>query len=240
MIGVYDSGLGGILEIKKIMADNPGCDLLFLGDQKNVPYGNKTKTALRQIFTKNLQLFKQYRVQDLILVCNTLCSVVDRQKDYGLRLHDIITKTVAQVNCAKEAKILLFATPLTIALKRYQQELKARGYLNVKAVALPDLAADLEHFLPQEEIKAKLTAIFKTIDYQPDYLILGCTHFPIVEEIFTEYYRVPCYNSKELDYRVMTAPKGEKGIVHLLLEENPDNKRFIAQYLTEAEIVYEH
>ena len=229
MIGVYDSGLGGLLEINKVIKDNPGADILYLGDQKNAPYGTKTKEELLTIFEKNLEVFKKHNVKDLVLACNTLCSNVDFSRDYGINLHDIITKTIANLECAKDAKVLVFATELTIKAGRYARELEAAGFKNYRCASLANLASMLESYESEAELREYLYGEFAKIDFQPDAIILGCTHFPIVKDIFEDYYHVKAYDSTMIDLSI--SDEVEEGKVYLLMDNSEELRIFLEKYV---------
>ena len=238
MIGVYDSGLGGLLQINKVIKDNPEADILYLGDQKNAPYGTKTKAELLNIFEKNVEIFKNHGVKDLILACNTLCSNVDFSHDYGIKLHDIITSTIGMMDIKKDAKVLVFATKLTIKTKRYAKELELAGFNDYRCESLEKLAGMLENYASKEELRAYLFDEFAKIDYQPDAIILGCTHFPIVREIFEEYYHARIFDSTMIDMHIDDR-KGE-GKVYLLMEKSEDLIIFLDKYVeVGVEFLYE-
>ncbi len=231
MIGVYDSGLGGLLELNKIKLDNPHTDILYLGDQDHAPYGNKTKAEIRQIFDQNLTFFHKYQVRQIILACNTLCSTIDFENYPNYNLFDLIKATAAGIDLPLNAGILVFATQSTINAGRYEQELAQKGYQNVKGVALPRLAEMIERFAEKEEIENYLFSLFRKIDYQPDAVILGCTHYPIVKDLFASYFQVPLYDSTDLDFRI--AKSQEVGKIFIAMHNNEPIRRFIRRYVKE-------
>ena len=80
MIAVYDSGLGGILSLNKIIKDYPDEKILYFGDSHNAPYGNKTFKEISELVEKNITMLENVGVNDLVLACNTICSIVDFDK----------------------------------------------------------------------------------------------------------------------------------------------------------------
>lgn len=237
MIGVYDSGLGGLLELNKIRKDNPQSDILYIGDQKNAPYGNKDREEVKMIIENNFDFFRSFGIKDIILACNTVCSLVDFKRHDDLILYDIIKATIDQLDVSLNAKILVFATKTTCEMGRYQKELALKGYQSVYVKALDELAGRLERFEDEGKIKEYLYAEFKTISFKPDIMILGCTHFPIVKYLFEEYYQVPVYDSTALDFK--TDDLKGNGRLYLLMDKSLNNLAFINKYVCEKVIFYE-
>ncbi len=228
MIGVYDSGLGGILELNKIRQDNPYSTIIYLGDQENAPYGNKEQAELLRIFDANLAKFQKLKIDNLILACNTLCSVVDLKKDHGLKIYDLIENTCLSVDpCMK--KVLVFGTKQTVKIGRYQRILEKRGHI-VQAVSLDDLAYMLENFIDPKIIQNYLDKIFQMITFEADAIVLACTHYPIVNELFEQYFHVPIYDSRHLNFNLALNDK-ECAKIYVLMKESLKNAQFLKKYV---------
>lgn len=229
MIGVYDSGLGGLMLLKHIRKTFPNETILYLGDRKNAPYGTKTREELTNIFNKNIDFFKRNNVKDLIIACNTLCSIIDFNQVEDIKLHDIITKTVKQVELNKDARLLVLATPLSIEAGRYKQELEKLGYKNCIYKALPKLAGMIEDFASDDLIYTYLEDEFKDIKGNIDGIVLGCTHYPIVNDLFLKFFNVPIYNSNELGFFIEASNDGAKLL--MCVDKSNELEDFINRYV---------
>lgn len=230
MIGVYDSGLGGMMLLPNLLKQFPNEKFLYLGDRERAPYGNKSKAELEKIIALNHDFLRQEKITDLIYACNTLCSVVDFSKDEGFCKHDIISKTAAQIKLDADAKILVFATPLTIQMGRYEKELKRLGYHNIIAHPLTSLAKLIENFTDESIIEEYLASEFEKLPKDVDGIILGCTHFPIVQNIFKKYYpNAEIYDSNHLSYDLNLKNEGSKVIICSKKEKALDE--FINKYV---------
>lgn len=237
MIGVCDSGLGGILLLAQIHKDYPLTDILFHGDSEHMPYGNKTVDQLRAIFADIVRTFKDHGCTDIVIACNTLCSIVDFSKDYGIKIHDIIAPTVEQIDVLKSKKIVVFQTTMTKKCRRYEKELIKRGYEHIELIDLPFLAQDIERFTAKDILKTKLHPVFAKIDTTDlGAVVLGCTHYPVVKDIFQEYFKVPIYDSNHLSYNL--DPKSESGKISLMMPRSSDLDRFMRE-LGKVEYCYE-
>ena len=185
-IGIFASGLGGLMISKALREKLPQYDYIYLGDTKNLPYGNKsqqtiyknTVRAVRYLFDKNCVL--------VILACNTASSKALRKiqtqwlpksKYKDRKVLGVIRPTVESV--VKSTKIGLIGTIRTIDSSAYLQELKKINK-NIKLVAkaTPKLVPMIEKGEYKEEILKNYLLPFKNIET----LILGCTHYGILKE----------------------------------------------------------
>ena len=75
-IGVFDSGVGGLTVLKEIYKYYPNEDYIYIGDNKNLPYGEKTKEQLLMYASKIFDYFIKEKVNIVVIACNTMCSNV--------------------------------------------------------------------------------------------------------------------------------------------------------------------
>ena len=75
MIGVFDSGDGGLLAVEKIRERSPECDLIFLADRENAPYGTKSRTEIIRITKRNIKRLKELGASRILIACCTASSV---------------------------------------------------------------------------------------------------------------------------------------------------------------------
>ena len=201
-IGVYDSGLGGIFVLKHLTETCPDNEYFYLGDQKNAPYGEKTNAELTEIIEKNLRWFKSKGVEKVIIACNTICSMgfehVDNQ---GIELVGIIGPTVSQIDSSKYPKVLVLGTSLSIKNHGYKNRMK--GFEQVYELPLAELVSLIESSQPEAKIDAYLEKCFAQIDYDIDAVVLGCTHYPIVQENISRLLNRKIFNSNSLDFNIL-------------------------------------
>jgi glutamate racemase len=194
-IGIFDSGLGGLLILKNILKRLPRYNFLYLGDTKRVPYGNRSQKTIYQ-FTKNAvdYLFSQ-NCQLIILACNTASSQALRKiqqkylpKKYPARrvLGVIIPTVEAALELKNIKKVGVLATPSTVASGTFIREFKKasagwRKKIKVIQQAAPLLVPLIENNglkwaepIIKEYLKPLLTKKVNAI-------ILGCTHYPALK-----------------------------------------------------------
>ena len=185
MIGVFDSGVGGLTVLKALRREMPDQDFLYLGDTARVPYGRKPPDMVRG-FALEIAGFLQARGAEAIVVaCNTASAVAlgDLQRTFALPIWGVIEPGVeAAVRATRSGKVGVIGTRGTIASGAYQRRLEARGK-RVWAQACPLFVHLVEEDLadaPEAELIARhyLAGLLEI-----DTLILGCTHYPILAPV---------------------------------------------------------
>ena len=214
MIGVFDSGFGGLTVHRALIEALPERDFVYLGDNRNAPYGarppidvlNLTCAALERLFAEGCTL--------AIVACNTASVVALRwiqQQWLPARRHDdgvarnaigIVVPTIEAATgigwheggtAAQETKhsstIAVFATRRTVETGCYPIEIrKRRPDITVVQQACPELAGSIERGLPRGDIRELVEQyvgeLLNSIDTTPDGVILGCTHYPLVADLF--------------------------------------------------------
>jgi len=197
MIGIFDSGSGGLTVLKAIREVLPSADVLYFGDIKNAPYGSKTSEELSTLTVAALQLLVARGANSIVSACNSVSaslavSLFDALDIAPQQLIEMVGPTVAYFK-SSQARIALCATPATIRSGIYQNAFRMIGK-DIIAIPVPDLAAAIEFGASEEEMQKLIVTAFETVPLQDiDVLILACTHYPLVENLFRQY--VPAHVS---------------------------------------------
>lgn len=105
-IGMFDSGVGGITVLKEVMKKLPNEKIIYLGDTKRFPYGNKSKDTIIELTKKGIDLLLKKNVKAIIIACGTATSqaldVVS--KIYKIPIIGIIEPTVSYIKDKKNIK----------------------------------------------------------------------------------------------------------------------------------------
>lgn len=176
-LGVLDSGIGG-LNIAKNLHKKTDLDIVFLADQKNLPYGDKSKEEMQKILSENINWFLNKNINNILLACNTASTYIDylREKFPSVTIDSIIEITSKKIK--EEDNIMILATKRTVASKEFSRHLNnSPDYL-----ALGGLAKLIENN-NKEDIEDYLKEKLKGLSKDKKYL-LACTHYPIVKDIF--------------------------------------------------------
>ncbi len=188
MIGVFDSGSGGLMVLRAIREELPGADLLYFGDLAHAPYGEQSRGELLDTVSDAVRVLQCAGATSIVSACNTASVVLQGRyaEMLGLtsdRFIEMIEPTVERATAFKQP-LLLAATPATIASGVYQSALNAAGVV-AKPVALPGLATAIEFGAPEEELENCIRDAFFEIDTTAyGGLVLACTHYPIVRSVF--------------------------------------------------------
>ncbi len=193
MLGVFDSGYGGLGVLRHIRAALPLHDLVYFGDSGRAPYGGRDTNTLLDFSEQAVERLIEEGCNVLVVACNTVSCVALRhlQKRYASADSDCrilgVTVPGAELvaNHARE-HVGVIATRRTVASRTYVQEIHKLRSLRVSQQAAPLLAPIVEEGWEASEI-ARL-AIREYLRGLPniDTLLLGCTHYPHLYDLFAE------------------------------------------------------
>ncbi len=187
-IGIFDSGLGGLVVLKELKRKLPKYDYLYLGDTKNLPYGDKSQAQIFNLTKKAAEYLFQQDCILVIVACNTASSQALRrlQREYlpksqyrDRKILGIIRPTVEEVKNLRTVGII--GTSRTVDSKAYVRELKKiNPRIRVIQKATPKLVPMIEGGkLDASVLKTDLKSF---AEEQADGLILGCTHYSLIKK----------------------------------------------------------
>ncbi len=202
-VGIFDSGLGGLTVFNAAQKHLPEVEFLYYGDNAHAPYGVRdaedvyqlTKAAVESMWDKGCDL--------VILACNTAsAAALRRMQENGLpegkRVLGVFVPLIEALTEREwgdnspprevEVKhVALFATPATVASRAFQRELAFRAIgVDVEAQAcggVVDAIEDGDLILAEALVRSHVDALMRKMP-APEAAILGCTHYPLMEEIF--------------------------------------------------------
>ena len=195
MIGVFDSGFGGLTILRDLQAALPDYDFLYLGDNARAPYGGR---SFETIFRYTLQCVRELFSRGcpmVILACNTasaraLRSIQQQVLPFEFpdkRVLGIIRPTTEEIGkFSHTGHIGIFATAGTVSSNSYQieishffPELKVTQHacpMWVPLVENGEMGTEGSRFFVQKEVNALLQK-----DPEIDTVLLACTHYPLLE-----------------------------------------------------------
>ncbi|MEO8065693.1 MAG: glutamate racemase [Candidatus Doudnabacteria bacterium] len=189
-IGFFDSGLGGLYLLKAVANRLPKYDYVFLGDTKNLPYGEKSRKQIYNLTGKAIKFLFDRGCLLVIVACNTSSSQALRkiQKEYlptnfaGRKVLGVIRPTVELISAGD---VCVLATTGTVRARAYTRELrKINPKLRVFELPAPELVLLLEtgQLGKLKSAVAKYTGLVN--DKKVKNLILGCTHYAVIKDQF--------------------------------------------------------
>lgn len=230
-LGVFDSGLGGYDILQQIQKKYPEQDLIFLADQKNVSYGNKSRAELENIFNENMTFFKKKRVKRVLVACNTMSAL---ELEYpGIELYRIIETTASKV---EEEKVIVLATKFTVENHAYKKYLTEKEVIEI---ALPNMARLIESGASEEEILEEIDSHCSEYKDSGISVVCGCTHFPLVKEQIYSYFGGKIYESGEAVLGLPIYSQG-KGKIDVYTSGDPEEFAQKVYNIYGEEIVSHH
>ena len=175
-VGVFDSGVGGLTVLKKLIEKYPKNDYIYFGDTKNVPYGEKNKNELFDLSSKIVEFFIENNIDLIVIACGTISSncYSELKNKYSIPIIDIISPTIKYVTINNYDNIGVIATTRTIDSHIFRDLLKD---ITVYEEACSEFVNLIENDLYDEiDIDKHLSKI------DSDTIILGCTHYPLIKD----------------------------------------------------------
>ena len=190
-IGVFDSGIGGLTVLNKIIEILPNEKYIYFADTDNVPYGTKPKEEVKEYINKAVEFLISKNVKAIVIACNTATSIAVKElrEKYTIPIIGIEPAAKPAVENRGEKRVLIMATPTTIKeekLKYLLEELHANEYVDL--IAMPKLVEFAENMdFESDNVKDYIQEQLKQYDLNSySELVLGCTHFPFFRDVLSE------------------------------------------------------
>lgn len=190
MIGIFDSGIGGLSVLTALRKRAPRADIVYFGDTENAPYGPKSKREIANLIGAALRCLHALGATQIISACNSASVSVMSEPIDLLRLGvfdviEMVDPTVSALSLRKE-KVAAFATLATEKSGIYQDAFRRAGIMG-EVIAIPSLAGLIERGAIHAEIKPVVAeAVESALQMDAEILSLSCTHYPFVRNIFEE------------------------------------------------------
>lgn len=223
MIGVFDSGIGGLSVVKALWRHLPAHQIIYFGDTARFPYGTKGAEVIKRYAYENAQFLIKQGAQIIVVACNTASAVALDYLNKKLSvpvLGVIEAGALRAAELTKNNKIAIIGTRATIQSKVYENKLrKIDANFKVYSQACPLLVSLVEEgWLKYPESKLILKRYLAPLKKQKaDTLVLGCTHYPLAKNAI----------QKVVGSKMKLVDSGEALATHLayFLKENGLDKK---------------
>jgi glutamate racemase len=194
MIGVFDSGYGGLTILKAFLSRLPQCDYLYLGDSARMPYGNKSLKIVYEYTRQAVEVLFDHGARLIILACNTASAKALRKiqqewlpEHYPSRrvLGVVIPLSEAAAEVSRRGRVGVIGTRATIESQVFDQELhKLNSDIKVSSQPCPLLVSLVEEgWVGKPETNMILKKYLRPLKSKSiETLILGCTHYPFLKK----------------------------------------------------------
>ncbi|HLW71878.1 MAG TPA: glutamate racemase [Candidatus Binataceae bacterium] len=189
-IGVFDSGIGGLTVLKELAGALPAEDFIYLGDTARVPYGTKSNEVIIRYSRENTEFLLAKGIKLLVVACNTSSAIA-----LGTIARDTIVPVIGVIEpgaraaaaASRNGRIGVIGTEATIASGAYTRALQQlRPGVEIYTRACPLLVPLVEEGWTDNEIAERTVAHYlESLKLSGiDTLLLGCTHYPLLSELF--------------------------------------------------------
>jgi len=195
-IGIFDSGIGGLTVVKALREKLPNENIIYLGDTKHMPYGDKTNEQIIGYVLDDIKFLNTYDLKAIIIACNTADAIASNsaRQNYDIPIYGVVAyaaQTASKVT--SNNRIGVIATSAAIKSDVYTKEI---AKYNVKAKvfnkACPFLVPLIEEGkfdIGNQEMRYILEDyLTPLIEDNIDTLILGCTHYDLLSPIILDMY----------------------------------------------------
>ena len=187
-IGIFDSGIGGLTVVKQLMRLLPNEQIVYFGDTARIPYGTKSKRLIEQYALEDARFLLQYDVKAVVVACNTASSlamdVLEKELDIPV-IGVVVPGAQTAATLTQNQKVGVIGTLATINSGSYSKEInRLNRNISVSGQPCPLLVPLVEEgwlddYVTILTLKKYLNNL---IAEKIDTLILGCTHYPLLEK----------------------------------------------------------
>ena len=190
MIGVYDSGLGGLTVLGALRARSVTDDIVYFADQAHVPYGERTDVELHALLAANLGWLRDHGADLVVMGCNTSCAIADRLGWPDVRFReppfDLIRNGAHAFTATALRRVVVIATAATVRSGAYARAIRAVApQIETVEIAAPALVPLVESgAIEGERARRAVDDVVATFPSGVDAIVYGCTHYPLLDEHF--------------------------------------------------------
>ena len=193
MIGIFDSGVGGLISYREVRKLLPKEDIIYLADRRNSPYGTKTKEEIVTLLKSNISRLRLLGAQEILVACCTASTVFPLlPEDSRMGITTLIKPTAEyfadrERDKGKAVKIAVIATRHTVSSRAFSETIRAKlPNAQVTETEAQKLVAFVENGSSDGRLYGDAEKYVNLLcekigGYGPEYLILGCTHFSHLE-----------------------------------------------------------
>ncbi|MEM9247204.1 MAG: aspartate/glutamate racemase family protein [Pseudomonadota bacterium] len=204
-VGIFDSGLGGLTVLEAARRRLPEVPFVYLGDNAHAPYGVREADSVYQLTCTGVERLWAAGCDLVILACNTASAAALRRMQESWLPTDkrVLGVFVPLIEALTERQwgdnspprevavqhVALFATPATVASRAFQRELAFRAIgVDVEAQACGGVVDAIEEgdmILAEALVRSHVDALKRKMP-TPEAAILGCTHYPLMQDVFQD------------------------------------------------------
>jgi glutamate racemase len=191
VIGVFDSGFGGLTVLRELLPRIPSAQYIYLGDTARLPYGAKSQATIARYAVESARFLQDQGCEFLVIACNTATALAldDIRMAVKVQVLGVIDpgvraaeRVIGDARASATGEVLVLATAATVQSHAYHAACSSIG-LRATEVACPLLVPLVEegwidHTVTQQVIRIYLEEALAQCN--PQAVLLGCTHYPLI------------------------------------------------------------
>ncbi|MBR2067761.1 MAG: glutamate racemase [Solobacterium sp.] len=193
-IGIFDSGIGGLTVLKEIKEKMPMENLIYFGDTAHLPYGTKSASQIQEFAYNDVKFLSKFHLKALVIACNTADSVARDmlEKSFDLPIYGVIEPAAKKAaELTKNKRVGVMATSATVNSEAYQKKIKKYdSSVEVFPIACPLLVPLVENQRYRKDDQVVRLIVQEYLDklfiHDVDTIVLGCTHYPLLNEVIKD------------------------------------------------------
>lgn len=239
-IGIFDSGIGGLTVASALQKLLPNEKLIYFGDTAHVPYGDKSASAIQFYSEKISDFLLSKKCKIIVIACNTASAAARKSTAEHVQNIAVINVIDPVVNYVashfNKSTIGLIGTKGTINSRVYPKLIaKANSKITTNSLATPLLAPMIEEGFFNNNISKTIISAYldKSSLKNIDALILGCTHYPLIQKEIEAVYKKKKQKVKILNSADIVANAVKDSLKkHKLLSKksNPKHEFYVSDY----------
>ena len=190
VIGVFDSGVGGLTVLRALMERVPQAEYLYFGDTARLPYGSKSVQTIAKYAISAAQYLQGHGAQYLVVACNTASALALNAMTKAVEVEVLgVIEPGAQAAAAhsKSKKAVVIATEGTVGSHAYKKALERHG-IAAEERACPLFVPLVEEGWTEHEVTERVAHIYLDSQFEGEFadadtLVLGCTHYPLLKPL---------------------------------------------------------
>lgn len=192
MIGIFDSGVGGLTVVKEIKKLLPDVPIVYFGDTARLPYGNKSPETIQKYSAEIVDFLKSKGCETIVIACNSASALAAdyiREKYPDLKIYDVVSSGAeAAAEATKKKKVGVIGTTATISSSIYKKKISELDPdIQIFTKACPLFVPLVEEdWIRRPETKKIAKTYLRGLKLEKvDTLLLGCTHYPLLFKIIS-------------------------------------------------------
>lgn len=241
MIGIYDSGLGGLTVLRHVRRLLPNADILYFGDTEHLPYGTRSPDLIRRYAEGAMRFFLSEGISALLVACGTVSTVALDAISGAVPFPTvgITLPSVAAAAASGARRIAVLGTSATVGSGAYERLLcHAIAGVTVLSVPCPLFVSLVENGITDRSDPALRLLVARYLapcfSFRPDTVMLGCTHFPVLSEVIGDLLPharlIDCGLAAARTFASLALNVGESA-TRYCVSDNPDRFRLAAAHI---------